>query len=186
MDLVSEFVKTTITSVTQVGSGYAMKKIGSRGTFSWSSSACCNILNLWSGSVSSLPYGYFATVNSSAFNRDQICFKIKGVGMSASAYDTYLENLNTSGTPMEVVWKLKTPATYHLDSIEALYTLVGENNIWADTNGTISVTASGITEITPSDAESLNLLLGGRYVNNHTPDDVSDSEALNIILGGER
>ena len=32
--------------------------------------------------------------------------------------------------------------------------------------------------------QSLNILLGGRYVNNHTEDDVSDKEALNIILGG--
>lgn len=40
-------------------------------------------------------------------------------------------------------------------------------------------------EITPNASQSLNMLLGGMYTNNHTADDVSDEEALNIILGGD-
>lgn len=63
-------------------------------------------------------------------------------------------------------------------------TLQGVNNIWADC-GAITVTAAGIQEITPNAAQTLNMLLGGMYTNNHTADDVSDEEALNIILGGD-
>ena len=40
-------------------------------------------------------------------------------------------------------------------------------------------------EITLNAAQSLNMLLGGMYTNDHTADDVSDEEALNIILGGD-
>ena len=52
--------------------------------------------------------------------------------------DYYANTLN--GTNPEVCYRLTTPVTYHLDSIEQISTLAGENNIWADVNGEITLT----------------------------------------------
>lgn len=55
---------------------------------------------------------------------------------------TSLSDLNTSlsANPIQLAYPLKVSATYHLDSIEALYTLVGQNNIWVDCSDSIAVT----------------------------------------------
>lgn len=41
--------------------------------------------------------------------------------------------------PSEVVYLLREPITYHLGSIEVLYTLAGSNNIWGDTGDIIQL-----------------------------------------------
>ena len=61
-------------------------------------------------------------------------------------------------------------------------TLQGRNVMWSDCSN-LTVEARG-TAVELDSLQSLNLLLGNRYVNNHTEDDVSDDEALDIILGG--
>ena len=63
--------------------------------------------------------------------------------------------------------------------------LKGYNAVWADA-GPVEVTAHGTPIVEPDvqPLQAMNLLLGGAYRNNHTPDDVSDEEALNIITGG--
>lgn len=82
----------------------------------------------------------------------------------------------------QVVFKLATPIEYDLSDVTLFNALKGENNIWTDCGDT---TLEAIGEAIELNAlQSLNILLGGRYVNNHTADDVSDEEALNIILGG--
>lgn len=63
-----------------------------------------------------------------------------------SSIDKYVSG-STPTTGAQVVYTLSSPVTYHLSSIEALYTLVGTNNVWADC-GNITLTASGITPIT--------------------------------------
>lgn len=90
-----------------------------------------------------------------------------------------------SANPTQFVYDLAEPVEYDLADVTVLSTLVGTNVMWADT-GDITVTARG-TEIPEPELnaqQSLNLLLGGRYVNNHTEDEPSDEEALQIILGG--
>lgn len=83
-----------------------------------------------------------------------------------------------------IVYELATPITISLTA-QQINTLVGENNVWADA-GDIEVTVYG-TEIVEPDLnalQSLNILLGNRYVNTHEADEPTDEEALDIILGG--
>ena len=88
-------------------------------------------------------------------------------------------------TPKTVVYPLATPLTYQLDSVEQLYTLDGDNVLWAD-SGEVEVTVYG-TPVEEPDADalqSLNILLGKSY--SRTGDDPTDEEALDIILGGTK
>ena len=79
-------------------------------------------------------------------------------------------------------YELATPQTYQLTP-EQVNALAGRNVMWTDCES-LTVEAKG-TAVTLDALQSLNLLMGGRYVNNGTPDDVSDDEALSIVLGGE-
>ena len=99
-------------------------------------------------------------------------------GRWISSMDVY----SAGGTPTtgaQVVYELATPQTYQLTPTEVTL-LLGENNIWSDGEMTLTYLADG----NASDEEALNILLGGRYVNNHDEDEPTDREALNIILGG--
>ena len=89
----------------------------------------------------------------------------------------------TAMSGVQLVYEI-SPVTTTLSSVTMLQTLVGENNMWQDT-GDITVKAYGVEIVEPqlNSLQSLNLLLGNGYVNNHTQDDVSDDEALDIILG---
>ena len=99
-----------------------------------------------------------------------------------SSMDVYASG-TTPTTGAQVVYKLATPIEYDLTP-QQIQMLLGENNLWNDCNGDTEVTyyADG----TASTTEALNLLLGGRYVNNQTSEDVPDREALQIILGETR
>ena len=87
----------------------------------------------------------------------------------------------TAVTGQTLCYELATPQTYQLTPTEVTL-LLGENNLFSDGEMTLVYLADG----NASDEEALNILLGGRYVNNHTADEPSDREALNIILGGTR
>ena len=103
------------------------------------------------------------------------------VRCSALTLDEWKAMLNS--TPMICVYDLVTPVEYTLDP-ETIDTLVGLNNVWADT-GDVEVTVYG-TPIVEPDADaltSLNILLGNAYT--RSGDDPTDEEALNIILGGD-
>ena len=80
---------------------------------------------------------------------------------------------------IQLCYKLATPQTIQLTP-QQVELLLGENNIWSDGEMTLTYLADG----NASDEEALNILLGGRYVNNHDEDEPTDREALNIILGG--
>lgn len=98
-------------------------------------------------------------------------------GRWISSMDVY----SAGGTPTtgaQVVYELATPQTYQLTPTEVTL-LLGENNIWSDGEMTLTYLADG----NASDEEALNILLGGRYANNHGEDEPTDREALNIILG---
>ena len=82
--------------------------------------------------------------NSSAYNRDQIAFRFDNSfdggntqGCIAN-YKAELARLYAAGTPLEVVYELATPLTYHFDNVGQLTTLLGTNNIWA-TTGDVTV-----------------------------------------------
>ena len=44
--------------------------------------------------------------------------------------------LATLPEPLQICYKLQTPVVYHLDSIDQITTLLGQNNIWADCGDT--------------------------------------------------
>ena len=113
---------------------------------------------------------------------------IRKIGQLSYVYDNRLTDLATAQTllvGMDLFYELATPIEYDLSSVTILNTLKGENNVWTDT-GDITVKAYGVEIVEPqlNSLQSLNLLLGNGYVNNHTQDDVSDDEALDIIMGG--
>ena len=52
-------------------------------------------------------------------------------------FTTYLASQVTAGTPVQVAYKLNQTTTYQLDPV-TLSTLLGENNIWADTGAILN------------------------------------------------
>lgn len=120
---------------------------------------------------------------------------------TAAQFKTLMSGVQFCALLSEENWE-----TYELTA-EQVSTLAGLNHIWSDGNSvSVKIPKSILTdanpivgigtagnmilldsdaEITLSAAQSLNMLLGGLYTNNHTADDVSDEEALNIILGGD-
>ena len=97
--------------------------------------------------------------------------------------ETTVDGLRTwlSNNPTQLVYPLATPIEYTLTESQALTLLSGENNIWADASDDLELTYYADGNV--STLEALNTLLGGRYTNLGTPDDVPDREALQIILG---
>ena len=67
-----------------------------------------------------------------------------------SSIDKYVSGA-TPTTGAQVVYTLAEPVTYHLDSIEQISTLAGENNIWADVNGEITLTYQAVPQTAFSD-----------------------------------
>ena len=51
---------------------------------------------------------------------------------TVSGWVQYLAEQDEAGTPVQVAYFLATPITYHLTPTE-VRTLLGTNNIWADT-----------------------------------------------------
>ncbi len=88
-----------------------------------------------------------------------------------------------ASNPLQVVYPLATPITYQLTPTQ-IDALLGINTMWTD-GSNLTVEARG-EAVNLNALQSLNMLLGGRYVNNHTEDDLSDEEALDVILGGQR
>ena len=96
-----------------------------------------------------------------------------------SSMDEYVSG-RTPTTGAQVVYTLATPVTHQLTEQE-VQMLLGENYIWSSSGDSMSVTYLADGNATP--LESLNLMLGNRYSNPGTVEDVSDREALNILLG---
>lgn len=99
-------------------------------------------------------------------------------------YDPQTESMTTAEfksamSGVQLCYKLSTPIVYDLTPTQ-IELFAGENNIWSDGEMTLTYLADG----NASDEEALNILLGGRYVNNHSEDEPTDREALNIVLGG--
>ena len=81
----------------------------------------------------------------------------------------------------KLLYDVATPTEF--DTTPTPITLLeGENNLFSDGEMTLVYLADG----NASEIEALNILLGGRYVNNHTEDEPTDREALDIVLGGQR
>ena len=93
--------------------------------------------------------------------------------MSQADYRTYL-----ASNPLQICYDLATPIEVSLTPTQ-VELLQGENNLFSDGEMTLVYLADG----NASDEEALNILLGGRYVNNHGEDEPSDREALDILLG---
>lgn len=62
-------------------------------------------------------------------------------GLSEVSVDALLAQLqewNTNGTPLQICYELATPETIQLDPV-TIQTLIGNNTVWTDTNGTNTV-----------------------------------------------
>lgn len=113
----------------------------------------------------------------------------QGISLQQNAADVYVydpqtesmttEEFKSAMSGVQLCYKLATPIVYDLTPTEVTL-LLGENNIWSDGEMTLTYLADG----NASDEEALNILLGGRYVNNRSEDEPTDREALNIVLGG--
>ena len=57
--------------------------------------------------------------------------------MSLEEFNNYLVAQYNAGTPMTIVYPLKTPIVYDLSPVE-IRTLAGQNTVWADT-GSVTV-----------------------------------------------
>ena len=90
-------------------------------------------------------------------------------------------SFKTAMSGVQLCYELATPQTIQLTPTEVTL-LLGENNLFSDGEMTLVYLADG----NASDEEALNILLGGRYVNNHGEDEPSDREALDIVLGGKK
>lgn len=101
------------------------------------------------------------------------------LNLSDISTDTALTEWLTANDP-HLCCVLANPETYQLTPTE-IQMLLGENNIWCDASDSLELTYYADGNV--STLEALNTLLGGRYTNLGTPDDVSDKEALQIILG---
>lgn len=105
------------------------------------------------------------------------------VGPWQSSIDKYVAGTSpTIGA--QVVDKGGADPSFTITTAELFDALQGRNVMWTDCNN-LTVEAKG-TAVELNALQSLNLLLGNRYVNNHTEEDVSDEEALQIILGEQR
>ena len=113
---------------------------------------------------------------------------IKGLDNSGNIYvmDTAYSDKNTFASAMtgvQLVYELNEPIPFHVDP-QSISPLEGDNTMWADVNGDITLEYMADREV--DDVEALSLLLGGRYTPAQSPDDVPDAEALSIITGGTR
>lgn len=84
---------------------------------------------------------YGAHTNPSIGN---IALRVDNSVIGATAEDTIeerVEKFNTylSAHPLQICAKLATPQTYHFDNISQLNSFLGENNIWHNMNGDITV-----------------------------------------------
>jgi len=108
-----------------------------------------------------------------------ICQSVGGASIRARD-DNYTDeaSFKAAVSGVQLVYELATPIVYDLTPTEVTL-LLGENNLWSDGEMTLVYLADG----NASDEEALNILLGGRYVNNHEADEPTDREALDILLG---
>lgn len=159
--LFSKKFSELVDSTGNVPEGYAIKSSGTlsvQGDYSNRTKALCNM----------------ASFNDSSNAKN--VFRMTSSGNYL--YFTLPTDLD-SDTVIASCYPLATPITIQLTPTQ-VELLLGENNIWSDGEMTLTYLADG----NASDEEALNILLGGRYVNNHGEDEPTDREALNIILGG--
>ena len=116
-------------------------------------------------------------------NDNAICNNNKLIRIACSQYDD-VESFMEAFGDTQICYELADPVEIAITPT-SIAALKGYNAVWSNA-GPVEVTAYG-TQIVEPDVQPLqamNLLLGGAYRNNHTPEDVSDEEALNIITGG--
>ena len=108
-----------------------------------------------------------------------------GVAVKDDRFSGDASAFRTAMGETQFAYELATPVTFSLSPQQVITALQGLNNVWANT-GDVTVTFRGTPVVEPDEQplQALNLLLGGTYRNNQTPDDVSDEEALDILLGG--
>ena len=111
-----------------------------------------------------------------------VSWNFSRIAVKDSDYDDKTKDeFQTAMSGVQLCYELATPQTIQLTPTQ-VELLQGENNLWSDGEMTLVYLADG----NASDIEALNILLGGRYVNNHEADEPSDREALDIVLGGKK
>lgn len=156
-------VKKVITSVTDATSVYARVRLGAFGYAKDDGRNVCNMLKEWTGTASSISVGEFKVLNSGGYNIAQAVFKLPGVSTTAE-YNQALQDLNTSGTPLEIVFELSDPISYQLTPQEVA--LLTQNNVWSDSgdvtltytrkDGTQNTISGGIVSFSDSAAAEIS------------------------------
>lgn len=86
-------------------------------------------LSAWSGTSADVPHGYADVSNLHTY--------LPFENANSDSVKAYFSSQAQNGTPVQIVYSLATPITYQLTPIE-VKTMLGANNIWADT-GDVSV-----------------------------------------------
>ena len=84
-------------------------------------------------------------VNTGRFQTNNLNFTLCIAGLTtAEEYEAWIKQQATDGHPLTIVHELNTATTYNLTASQ-IRTLLGENNIWADT-GDLALTYTGTDE----------------------------------------
>ena len=86
-------------------------------------------LTAWTGTSADVPHGYADVSNLHTY--------LPFENATSDSVKAYFSSQAENGTPVQIVYSLATPITYQLTPTE-VKTLLGVNNIWADT-GDVSV-----------------------------------------------
>ncbi len=154
-ELVVNKVITTIHEVSGSERLYGYCKVSSYNRYR--ASIMCNALTPQTGAVSDIAENSIICYWSSARNSQLLAIKINGKPNKESTYEERIEQLNNelqaladAGNPLQVVLTSKEPiATYQLTAPQ-IKTLLGENNIFADT-GDVEVTYRQSAEVSIRD-----------------------------------
>ena len=131
---------TDMNVIASASKNYSLYTVGELGYINTNLSAMSNVLTTYVGAAADLTEGSFMVINSAARNAALIylCFPECSGATQAECRNNnreYLETLVNNGIIPQFVFGIAEPLTYQLTPHE-VNTLLGENNIWADTGDT--------------------------------------------------
>lgn len=157
------FKGSDVTAVSNAN-GYAMIRIGAEGYIKTSASCLSNRLVYSTKTAAQIPPGGFAVINSSAYNRSHINIKLDFTSATKAEqlakYEEQLDEWSEAGTPLQVLYFLSAPRVYQLTQTQ-ITTLLGENNVWADTGEIINLEYP--VELELAEAEGLTQVVDGSF-----------------------
>lgn len=160
----------TATFPSEIGGGYVdwergvlvetHRKMAFDGTEDWEAidthyllGVAPSYINWWDGVTNVSHTGWWSEKEYNFKIQSNGCFESRGCGSllllngqnaftTVSDFKTFLSNENTAGTPVTVVYKLKTPVETPLSDLPAIYAIDGINTIYSNA-GDVEVTYKG-------------------------------------------